>query len=46
MLKSNLNFGKSPERLKEDYLDMYKGVYAEVIGTDNYDEDTDLMQLI
>ena len=42
MLKSNLNFGKSPEKLKADYLDMYEGVYAEVISTDRFDEDTDL----
>ena len=42
MLKSNLNFGKSPEKLKADYLDVYKGVYAEVISTDRFGEDTDL----
>ena len=42
MLKSNLNFGKNPEKLKADYLDVYKGVYAEVISTDMFDEDTDL----
>ena len=41
MLKSNLNFGKSPEKLKADYLDVYKGVYMEVISTDRFDEDTD-----
>ena len=42
MLKSNLNFGKSPEKLKADYLDVYKGVHMEVISTDRFDEDTDL----
>ena len=42
MLKSNLNFGKSPGKLKADYLDMYEGVYMEVISTDRFDEDTDL----
>ena len=42
MLKSNLNFGKSPEKLKVDYLDVYDGVYMEVISTDRFDEDTDL----
>ena len=42
MLKSNLNFGKSPEKLKADYLDVYKGIYMEVISTDRFDEDTDL----
>ena len=42
MLKLNLNFGKSQEKLKADYLDMYEGVYTEVISTDRFDEDTDL----
>ena len=42
MLKTSLNFGKSPEKCKFDYLDVYKGMYAEVISTDRFDEDTDL----
>ena len=42
MLKTSLNFGKSPEKLKSDYLDVYEGMYAEVISTDRFDEDTDL----
>ena len=42
ILKSNWNFGKSPEKLKADYLDVYKGVCMEVISTDRFDEDTDL----
>ena len=37
MLKAS---GKSPEKLKLDYLDVYEGVYAEVISTDRFDEDT------
>ena len=42
MLKTSVNFGGSPEKLKLDYLDMYKGAYAEVISTDRFDEDTNL----
>ena len=42
LLKSNLNFGKSPEKLKADYLDVYKGVYVEVISTDRFGENADL----
>ena len=42
VLKSNLNFGKSLEKLKADYLDVYNGVYMEVISKDRFDEDTDL----
>ena len=41
-IKTNLNFGNSPENLKSEYLDMYEGVYAEVISTDKFDEDTDI----
>ena len=33
-IRTNLNFGKSPENLKADYLDMYEGIYTEVISTD------------
>ena len=42
MLKISINFGGSPEKLKSDYLDVYEGVYAEVISTDRFDEDTNL----
>ena len=41
-VKTNLNFGNSPENLKSEYLDVYEGVYAEVISTDKFDEDTDI----
>ena len=37
-----MNFGRSPEKLKSDYLDVYEGVYTEVISTDRFDEDKDL----
>ena len=41
-IKTNLNFGNIPENLKTEYLDVYKEVYAEVISTDKFDEDTDI----
>ena len=37
-----MNFGRSPNKLKADYLDVCEGVYAEVISTDRFDEDTAL----
>ena len=40
--KTRLNFGNSPENLKAEYLDMYKGIYMEVISTDKFDKDTDI----
>ena len=42
MLSADVNFGGSPEKLKAEYLDVYEGVYAEVISTDKFDEDMDL----
>ena len=42
LLKVSVNLGGSPEKLKSDYLDVYEGVYAEVISTEKFDEDTDL----
>ena len=42
MLKASVNFGRNLEKLKSDYLDVYEVVYAEVISTDKFDEDTNL----
>ena len=42
LLSADVNFGGSPEKLKAEYLDVYEGVYAEVISTDRFDKDTDL----
>ena len=41
-LNVHVNFGGSPDKLKTEYLDMYKGVYAEIISSDRFDKDTDL----
>ena len=42
LLSADVNFGRSPEKLKGEYLDVYEGVYAEVISTDRFDKDKDL----
>ena len=34
LVSADINFGRSPEKLKAHYLDVYEGVYAEVISTD------------
>ena len=41
-LSEDVNFGRSPEKLKAEYGDVYEGVYAEVISTDRFGEDMDL----
>ena len=40
LVSADVNFGGSPEKLKAEYLDVYEGVYAEVISTGRFDEDT------
>ena len=42
LLSADVNFGRSPEKLKAEYLDVYEGVYAKVNSTDRFDEDMDL----
>ena len=42
LLNTDVNFGHSPDRLKTEYLDVYEGVYAEIVSSDRFDEDTDL----
>ena len=39
LLNTDVNFGRSPDKLKAEYLDVYEGVYAEVISRDRFDED-------
>ena len=42
LISTDVNFGGIPEKLKAEYLDVYEGVYAELISTDRFDEDIDL----
>ena len=42
MLKASRDFSGVSENVESDYLDEYDGVYAEVISTNRFDEDTDL----
>ena len=39
LLNTDVNFGGSPDRLKAEYLDVYEGVYAEIVSSDRFDED-------
>ena len=42
MLKASIDFSGVSEKEKSDYLDVYDGVYAEVVSTNRFDKDTDL----
>ena len=37
-----LDFGNTPEKLKEKYLDVYKGIQSEILSTTRLDENSDL----
>ena len=40
MLK--LDVGHMPEKLKEEYLDIYDGIQSEILSTSRFDENSDL----
>ena len=42
LLSTNVNFGSSSNKLKSEYLDVYKGIHAGIVTSDRCDEDTDL----
>ena len=42
MLKASIDFSGVSDKLKSDYLDVYDGVYSEVLSTNRFDEDMDL----
>ena len=42
LVNTDINFGSSPDRLKAEYLDVYKGIYAKIVSSDRFDKDTDL----
>ena len=42
ILREGVDFGNSPEKLKSEYLDVYDRVYAEIVSTNQFDENSDL----
>ena len=40
--KEDLDFGDTPEKLRGDYIDIYKGIQSKVIRTTRFDENSDL----
>ena len=37
-----LDFGDMPEKLKEEYLDIYDGIQSEILSTTRFDENSDI----
>ena len=40
--KMNIDFGESPNVLKDKYMDVYEDIFAEVVTTNRFDENIDL----
>ena len=38
----DLDFGDTPEKLKEEYLNVYKGIQSEILNTTRFDENSDI----
>ena len=36
-----LDFGQTPDILKEEYLDVYEGIQSEIVNTIRFDENSD-----
>ena len=37
-----LDFGQTPDVLREEYLDVYEGIQSEILNTTRFDENSDL----
>ena len=37
-----LDFGQTPDILREEYLDVYEGIQSEILNTMRFDENSDL----
>ena len=37
-----VNFGKDPQNLQEEYLDVYKGIQSDIVSTNRFDENSDI----
>ena len=44
VLTVDVDFSNNPEKLKSEYLDVYEGVYAEIVSANRFDENSDLTQ--
>ena len=36
------DFGSTPHKLHEEYLDVYEGIQSEIVNTTRFDENSDL----
>ena len=37
-----LEFGASPQKLQEEYMEIYEGIHSDVVSSDRFDENSDI----
>ena len=37
-----LDFGTTPQKLQEEYMDIYEGIYSEIVSSNRFDENSDI----
>ena len=37
-----LDFGTTPQKLQEEYMNIYEGIHSEIVNSNRFDEDSDL----
>ena len=37
-----LDFGTTPQRLQEEYMDIYEEIHSEIVSSNRFDENSDL----
>ena len=37
-----LDFGATPQKLQEEYVDIYEGIHSEVVSSNRFDENSDI----
>ena len=38
----DLDFGTMPQKLLEEYMDIYEGIHSEIVSSNRFDENSDL----
>ena len=38
----DLDFGTTPQKLQEEYMDVYEGIHSEIVSSNRFDENSDL----
>ena len=38
-----LNFGTTPQKLQEEYMDIYEGIHSDIVSSNRFDKNSDLI---